>query len=59
MFRSISLSVATFLWLAFHPAHSEEAAGNPQQDKETPNGDLRQLISMPEQARQLMRSLPF
>jgi hypothetical protein len=55
MFRTISLSVTTLLWLAFHPVHSEEAAVNPQQEKGMPGGDFRQLVSMPEQARQLMR----
>jgi hypothetical protein len=56
MFRTICLSITTLLWLAFHPAHSEEAVGNPQQEKGTPSGDLRQLVSMPDQAREFMRN---
>ena len=55
MFRTISLVVTTLLWLAFHPAHSEQAVGNPQQEKGMPNGDPRQLISIPEESRELMR----
>lgn len=50
-----TISVTTLLLLAFHPAHSEETAGKPVQEKGTPGGDLRQLVSMPKQARQLMR----
>ena len=55
MFRILSLSVTILLLLAFHSAHSEETASNPQQGKETLDGDLRQLVPMPDQARELMR----
>jgi len=50
-----SLIATTVLFLAFHPAHSEEAASVSQGAEKSPDSDLRQLVSMPDKARQLMR----
>jgi hypothetical protein len=55
MRRIISLFATTLLLFAFHSAHSEESASTPQAEKITSDNDPRQLVSMPEQARQLMR----
>ena len=55
MLRIISLSAAVLLLVVFHPAYSEETAGSTLQGKVASESDPRQLVSMPEQARQLMR----
>jgi hypothetical protein len=55
MLKMVSLFATTVLLFAFHSAQSEESAGNAQGATESPGSDLRQLVSMPEQARQLMR----
>jgi hypothetical protein len=55
MLKMVSLFATTVLLFAFHSAHGEESAGDAQGATESPGSDLRQLVSMPEQARQLMR----
>ena len=55
MLKIVSLFTITVLLFAFHSAHSEESVSDSQSKKESPGSDHRQLVSMPEQARQLMR----
>ncbi|MDA3869694.1 MAG: cytochrome c [Gammaproteobacteria bacterium] len=55
MRRIISLVATTVLLSAFHPAHSEESTSTPQGEQISSDSDSRQLVSMPDQARQLMR----
>lgn len=45
----------TLLLFVSHGAYSEEASNNVQNVEGSSNGDTRQLVSMPEQARELMR----
>ncbi len=55
MFRIAPLFATTMLLFAVNSAHSEESASNSQNAKDSTVGDLRQLVSMPEQTRQIMR----
>jgi hypothetical protein len=55
MLRVALLFATTVLLFAVHPAHSEESAGDSQSTEKSPGSDHRQLVSMPDQARQLMR----
>ena len=52
MFRIVSLVATTVLLFAFHSAHGEESTSA---EKESSDSDPRQLVTMPDQARQLMR----
>ncbi len=52
MFRIASLVATTVLLFSFHSAHSEESTSA---EKKPSDSDPRQLVSMPDQARQLMR----
>jgi len=55
MNKIVSLFATTVLLITFHSAHSEEAASDPRGAEKSPDSDLRQLASMPDEARQLMR----
>lgn len=55
MFRIVSLLTTAVLLFSFHSVHSEESASDSQSAKESSGSDHRQLVSMPDQARQLMR----
>ena len=55
MNKIVSLIATTVLLIAFHSAHSEDAASDAQGAEKSPGSDLRQLVSMPDEARQLMR----
>ena len=55
MFRVAFLFTTTVLLFALHSAHSEESASDSQSAEKSPSSDLRQLVSMPDQALQLMR----
>ena len=55
MSGKIALSITLGLLLALHPAYGDEAAGNQSQANGPQEGDPRQLVSMPVQARRLMR----
>ena len=55
MLKMVSLFATTVLLFAFHSAHGEESTSDAQSTTESPGSDLRQLVSMPGQARQLMR----
>ena len=55
MLRIVSLFATTVLLVASHSAHSEESASDSQSLKKSPDSDFRQLVSMPDQARQFMR----
>ena len=55
MNKIVSLIATTVLLIAFHSAHSEAAASDAQGAEKSPGSDLRQLVSMPDEARQLMR----
>ena len=55
MFRTVSLLATAVLLFSFHSVHSEESANDSQSAKESSGSDHRQLVSMPDQARQLMR----
>ena len=43
------------LFLLPHAAYSEESVNNAQGKENSSGGDTRQLVSMPEQSRELMR----
>lgn len=55
MLRIVALLVTALSLFAFHAAGAEEAADNPGKRKQTSDGDRRQLVSMPAQAREFMR----
>jgi hypothetical protein len=55
MHRVAFLFATTMLLFVAHPAHCEESASDSQSAEKSPGSDLRQLVLMPEQARQLMR----
>jgi len=55
MLKTVSLFVTIILLFAFHAVHSDELADGSQNVQKYPSSDLRQLVSMPEQTRQLMR----
>jgi len=52
MYKKIFMSL---LLLASHAANSEEAINKAQNIESSSGGDTRQLVSMPDQARELMR----
>ena len=52
MYRKVFISVLLF---ASQATHSEEAINKTQNAEGSSDGDLRQLVSMPDQARELMR----
>lgn len=52
MYKKIFISL---LLLVSHAAHSEEASNKGQNVESFSGGDTRQLVSMPDQARELMR----
>ena len=52
MHKKVFISLLLFVSLA---AHGEEAANVTQGEESSPAGDSRQLVSMPDQARELMR----
>ena len=52
MYKKVFISLLLFVSLA---AHSEEAIINAQNEESSSGGDTRQLVSMPDQARELMR----
>ena len=54
--KMASLFAILVLLLAFQGAQGEESASDSQNAAESPGSDPRQLVSMPEQARQLMRA---
>jgi len=51
----VLLFSTTVLLLAVHSVHGEESAGGSQSAVESTGSDLRQLVSMPDKARQPMR----
>ena len=53
--RKISLLLTTFLLFVCYSTHGEEAAIDSQRADESSGSDQRRLISMPDQARQVMR----
>ena len=55
MFRIALLFVMTSLLITVNSVYSEESSGDPQIAEEPSGSDLRQLVSMPEQTRQIMR----
>ena len=55
MLRVAFLFATTVLLFAVPSAHSEEPASDAQSTEKSPVSDPRQLVSMPDQARQLMR----
>ena len=55
MNKTVSLIATTVLLFASHSAHSKESASDSQGAEKSPDSDLRQLASMPDEARQLMR----
>lgn len=55
MSGKIVLSITLGMLLLLHPAYGDEATGNQSQANGAPEGDPRQLVSMPPQARQLMQ----
>ena len=55
MTRTISLFSTVLFLFYFQSAYSEEPASTPQSEIKSADGDHRQLVSMPDQARQLMR----
>ena len=55
MHKTVFLLTATLLLLAFQSVHGEESATSPQGETKSAGNDHRQLVSMPDQARQLMR----
>ena len=56
MNKTVSLIATTVLLFASHSAHSKESASDSQGAEKSPDSDLRQLVSMPDEARQLMRA---
>jgi len=52
MYRIVFISLLLFV---SHAAHSKEAINKTQNVDDSSGGDLRQLVSMPDQARELMR----
>jgi hypothetical protein len=55
MFKMVSIFATTVLLFAIHSAHGEESASVAQGAAESPGSDLRQLVTMPGQARRLIR----
>ena len=55
MTRTMSLFSIVILLFYFQSAYSEEPVSTPQSEIKSADGDHRQLVSMPDQARQLMR----
>ena len=51
----VSLCITTVLLFTFQSVHSEESASDSQNANTSPGNDHRQLVTMPDQARQLMR----
>ena len=52
MYKKVFISLLLFV---SHAAHSEEAIDKAQNVESSSGGDTRQLVSMPDQARELMR----
>jgi len=55
MLRIVSLLTISILLFTSSIAYSEESASDPKSSKESTGSDLRQLVTMPEQTRKLMR----
>jgi hypothetical protein len=55
MLRVAFLFATTVLLFAVYPAYSEDISSDSKDEEESPVSDPRQLVSMPEQARKLMR----
>lgn len=55
MMRIVTLVASTMLLFTLQPVHSAEATGEAQTATNSPDSDHRQLVSMPDEARQLMR----
>jgi hypothetical protein len=55
MMRIVTLLASITLLLQFQSVHSAETAGETQGVTNAPDSDLRQLVSMPDATRQLMR----
>ena len=55
MLRVAFLFATTVFLFSVYPAHGEESASDSQSTEKSPVSDPRQLVSMPEQARKLMR----
>ena len=53
--RIIILVASTLLLATFQSAYSEEATGETRSATSSPDSDQRQLVSMPDEANQLMR----
>lgn len=53
--KSAILSFIILLLLVGHTVHSDQSSDDLSTDIKMPGGDFRQLISMPDQARQLMQ----
>ena len=56
MIQTILIIVTTLLLLTTQTIKGEEATGKTQNAPDASGGDLRQFVTMPEQARQLMRT---
>lgn len=55
MMRIVTLVASTMLLFTLQHVHSAEVTGEPQTATNSPDSDHRQLVSMPNEARQLMR----
>ena len=55
MMRIVTIFASTMLLFTLQSAHSVESAGEVQSATNSPDSDQRQLVSMPDEARQLMR----
>ena len=55
MFQIAPLIVTIMILFVVNPVHSEESSSNSQKANDSTSTDLRQLVSMPEQTRQIMR----
>ena len=54
--RIVALVASIMLLFTLQSAHGAEAAGESQSAANTPDSDQRQLVSMPDETRQLMRN---
>ena len=55
MFQIAPLIITIMILFVVNTAHSEESPNNSQNANNSTSADLRQLVSMPEQTRQIMR----
>ena len=55
MIRLTHLFTTSILLVAFNPAYSEEPVSNAQNTSDSAGGDPRQLVSMPDETREIIR----